>query len=1569
MHRSMVVKKICSSLFALGLAVCCSFSSYAEKFFWEKPYAVSKDEAYFPRTVKNSKKSYSFWQEVDKEREEIWISGFYEDDDGSWKTNHRFAGPFDYSGSEIPDLFSCTVTSSGVIAVAVQASEERISIYTSRNNGRSYECAEINVNRGEFFAPRIYSTRSNRFVLFVSRAVVTNPALRLHDFYIYQTTSDDGLKWSQFSESFASGTMANSFAPFMETMEGSEYVVFQSRFQKEGITTYQLYFSHSVNNGKSWSEPVLLSDENSVEKGLNFYEYNNEAPYLLNASGKLHAVWERKTAGSENSEIWYMQINKNGAVPGTSEAVAGKGNSRKAELYLYNNNLFISWFDNRTGRDQAYYSVYEKNSWNPSVITSGSASSSFPNAVINSGRLYYLWQEISGSQEKHRILFMEPDTTVAQAQVSAENYRPGTNSKNKKVNFKIKLPSDTSGISGYVYSWSRDEKAVPEKKESELKNSSVLRLSAQDEGLWHLKVSVLDNAGNWSEYSDSTYYLDLTPPGKISFSKDFEGNENFLSSNTFKVSWTPSSSDKDIEGYTYSLRRIGSIPKEYCFTPNHPSKHSEKEISSFAKSLLEANKKNLEKNYKVSETIQTKMPYVSWNNLSNGIYILSVSAVDQVGYVGEPVNIPVLLNKYVPKTSIDAIRTNESAFGDISIEIAGKDFLVDGTVTAVYIDRDGKAPYDLTVTKKTGGYKVSDTKISGIEIGRDLDEGNYFVGILHSDRGLCFTNRRALTIASSGTVKIENDYEYTPAWKAVSKTYRHSVYIGYTVLWLVLCLSVSGLFIFGVSVLKNYSELVSIKRIIGQLGQGALMQTEEKKNEAIKRNGSLKRSLAGFTVSLVVMIIVIISLSLGVLIIKEQERTLSKGLHDRVNVLLSSLTTGARTYLPTENNMELSDLLNQMSSLSEADYLSITGNQSSEASVKDKDNNLLYVWASNDKEITSKVDVLTSRKTINPGISKINESQTVENQINELCKLLNDQAREKCLELSKQIVSLNAERTQASKLRKDEIDLKTRENNILITQYLSVFSENGAGAIPAYNDVKLNRTVTEYLFYRPVLYRQAGSEDFVHGLVLLKVNTNSLIADVDKATRSILLIVLIISVVTIVAGAVVALGFASKIVNPIIMLEKTVTEISEENDKERLLAGDITDLPNNEIGRLGDSVNRMKKDLGYNERELNLQANEATPIQQSMVSLEPLSGNFKQNISNISDTKISEFAYYKGAAGASGDYFDFKKLDDRFYVLIKCDASGHAAPAGILVTMVATLYKKYFEKWSFAKNGTKLDEFVYLVNDFLESLNIKGKFVAMIVCLYDSKTGDVYMCHAGDRLVRIYDSQKRFLNKMELFETPAAGPFPSFMLQMKGGFKVEKTNLKQNDTLLLYTDGIEENGRIMRTKDFAAVMKPKVDSSGVQIMDEYGNLQFEPEKEEFGEERVKEIAEAVYGRKKYILKKTNNPSQGEVLEFDFSSCAGTTEEVILALSSCEKLFRLYRPVTATIKDLVEVDRSIDKFLKEHFSLYSIYAVPPTEESFNGRPVRNPKNPNNVFYAYMKEDVQEDDLTIVALKRN
>lgn len=239
------------------------------------------------------------------------------------------------------------------------------------------------------------------------------------------------------------------------------------------------------------------------------------------------------------------------------------------------------------------------------------------------------------------------------------------------------------------------------------------------------------------------------------------------------------------------------------------------------------------------------------------------------------------------------------------------------------------------------------------------------------------------------------------------------------------------------------------------------------------------------------------------------------------------------------------------------------------------------------------------------------------------------------------------------------------------------------------------------------------------------------------------------------------------------------------------------------------------------------------------------------------------------------------------------------------------------------------------------------------------------MCHAGDKIYRIYDSASGVINRRELKETPAVGPFPSFMVQMKGGFEVEKASLNKGDILLLYTDGIEENGRAKRNHDYSPILKPKLNSDGEQIVDEYGNLEWETDKEEFGEKRVEAIFEAVLKRQKYILTKEKNPTAGEILEFDFSNCEGTVEECIKALAAVEKVFRIYRPVTATAKDWVEVDTAIDSFLKEHFSGYSEYAVYPKDK--DGNEVK-PKNPNYVYYAYCKEDVQEDDLTVIALQR-
>lgn len=1555
----------------------------AEKFWWNAVRPVSGKDSFFPKTAGNGKKTFSFWQEIDKADKNIWISARFLDSSGTWKTLSRFAGPFEYAGPEIPDIYSAAMSKNGTLAVAVQNSDSELSIYVLRAGSENFEKSVVSVPKGEFFAPRIYASFSGKFVMFASKSKISDSTLRLHEFFIFHSVSDDGIKWSPFVETFGVSSMPNSFVPFMCSSENSDFMVFQAQFSQGNKNSYQIYVSHSENGGRSWASPVLVTGKDSVPKG-DFSDFDNQAPFILFKGGKINLVWERKTRGTENSEIWYEQILEGKVVADSVDVLASKGNCRKAGLFDFKGEIYAFWFDNRSGYEQVYLAEKQKIDWEEIRISQQKIDSTFPSPLINGDELSFVWQNknSSGASTENRIMSLEPDKEVSAATIISghQGTSAAFRSKNRRVSFKIKLPYDISGIKGYTFSWTQDEDEIPPLEKKSLSDDSTLQLSAEKEGYWYLKVCVLDNAGNWSKISSAEYYLDLTPPRQVVFEPLETDSAGFLSSNSGIVRWQPDFLDDDIKGYSYALAKIAEIPARFSVTSKNKLKASDEELKNYVEKILRADEKSFQRKIKLSGAVY-KNPVFAFKNQRNGIYILSVAAVDEAGYVGEAKNIPVFLNKYVPHTYISSIKENVSSFGDITIELSGNDFEYDGTIRSVIVDSDGKPPYDFVVSKNAQDFTVSNSKISGVNLGHELDEGAYFVGVVHSTRGIYFTKSKALKITPNGTVQIENEYEYVPSWKTVEKKYEHSVFVGYIVLFIAGILLIVAIFVFGISFFKNYAEICSAKRIVIQLESGGLMPQFQKLQKEKRRNGSLKTSLAGFAISLVVAIIIVISLSLGLTMIKGQERTLSKGLHDRVNVLLSSVFTGARTYLQNadENTMEFNDLLNQMTSLSEAEFLTITGGpaknyapQKISSGNNDEKDSVLYVWASNDANITSKVDRLSARKTIIPGVSMFSSAQELEQEILQRCSELNLEAYEICGKTEEKIAELNSELSGATNSRRIEISNLNAGFRNEIQRQLLALSEKGSDSVPPYNDEKFNRNVTEYLFYRPVLYSTGGADQknqYVHGILFLKVNTDSLIRDVDNATRNIFYIVLVLSAIAIVLGIFGANLFAGRIVRPIQMLEKTVTEISEENDKERLLAGDITDLPNNEIGRLGDSVNRMKKDLGYNERELNLQSNEATPIQQAMVSLEPLSENFKQNISRISDKNISEFAYYKGASGASGDYFDFKKLDERWYVLIKCDASGHAAPAGILVTIVATLYKKYFESWSFQKNGTKLEDFIYKVNGFLESLNIKGKFVAMIVSLYDSKTGNVFMCHAGDRFVRVYENSTDSIKKIELTETPATGPFPNFMLELKGGFKVEQTKLNQKDVLILYTDGIEENGRVIRTPDFAAVLKPKTDSNGEQICDEYGNPEFEAEKEEFGEKRVSEIIEAVFQKKKYILTKKDNPSAGEILEFDFTNCQGTVEEATLALASLEKLFRLYKPTSATVKDLVEVDIAIDGFLKKHFSLYKEYAVPPTQESFHGRPVRKPKNPNNVFYSCIKEDAQEDDLTMICLQRN
>ena len=127
------------------------------------------------------------------------------------------------------------------------------------------------------------------------------------------------------------------------------------------------------------------------------------------------------------------------------------------------------------------------------------------------------------------------------------------------------------------------------------------------------------------------------------------------------------------------------------------------------------------------------------------------------------------------------------------------------------------------------------------------------------------------------------------------------------------------------------------------------------------------------------------------------------------------------------------------------------------------------------------------------------------------------------------------------------------------------------------------------------------------------------------------------------------------------------------------------------------------------------------------------------------------------------------------YLVIKCDASGHGVPAAIVMTIVATLFRQYYTKWTFKRNGTNVNHLISQINILVESLGLRGKFAAMIVCLYNVDTGELYMSNAGDNIVHIYDSQTKKMKQLTLDNMPAAGVFATDMIAMRGGYKIEKT--------------------------------------------------------------------------------------------------------------------------------------------------------------------------------------------------
>jgi len=207
----------------------------------------------------------------------------------------------------------------------------------------------------------------------------------------------------------------------------------------------------------------------------------------------------------------------------------------------------------------------------------------------------------------------------------------------------------------------------------------------------------------------------------------------------------------------------------------------------------------------------------------------------------------------------------------------------------------------------------------------------------------------------------------------------------------------------------------------------------------------------------------------------------------------------------------------------------------------------------------------------------------------------------------------------------------------------------------------------------------------------------------------------------------------------------------------------------------------------------------------------------------------------------------------------------------------------------------------------------------------------------------------------ELPSSPTAGTFDNTTVEATAPFRVVSLPLEPGDVLLLYTDGFEESSRARRKLDFTPLTEAVKDPRTGKVHEEYL-------KEQFGEERIKAITEAIYTRSHYVLKRQDDPAgPDEQCTFDFSTCDGSLHDLVIGLAAVEKVFRMIPDPNATDTDTVVVDSLIDDFLVKHFKEYSKYCG-------DKRPYPDEHITEYRLYGHLKEDEQYDDLTMLSIQR-
>jgi sigma-B regulation protein RsbU (phosphoserine phosphatase) len=288
--------------------------------------------------------------------------------------------------------------------------------------------------------------------------------------------------------------------------------------------------------------------------------------------------------------------------------------------------------------------------------------------------------------------------------------------------------------------------------------------------------------------------------------------------------------------------------------------------------------------------------------------------------------------------------------------------------------------------------------------------------------------------------------------------------------------------------------------------------------------------------------------------------------------------------------------------------------------------------------------------------------------------------------------------------------------------------------------------------------------------------------EIDQVKMNAFLTFLCISVGSFVCVGLVGFLLARRLSRPIRRLNEFVVNLRKSNFSPEIqmppemLEGFET--ARDEIVLLAGGINQTQNELIRYVDELKT----TTQSKERAESELRIAGNIQLSFLPTSlhrEFPVDWAAFLRPAREAGGDLYDFFPLDDHRLFFAVGDVSGKGMSAALFMSMALTLFR------SAIRSGMTLQESMLWTNNNLCISNDSCTFITLLIGIFDTKNGEVSYCNGGHNppILRQAGGETAYLKT-------ASNMLVGVMEQ--NGCKLDRLELKINDTLVIYSDGVTE---------------------------------------------------------------------------------------------------------------------------------------------------------------------------------